>query len=132
MSGPRTPLGRVRGLGAAKSGVGHFIGQRVSACALVFLVLWAVYSGLRLSGSGYSYYDTVAWLRWGPNTVLTVLLIGAGFFHMSLGLRTVIEDYFDNTQVRIALLILNQFVCWLGGVIGVVAVLKVAFSGGAF
>ena len=27
----RTPLGKVRGLGSAKHGVGHFITQRVSA-----------------------------------------------------------------------------------------------------
>ena len=42
MTSYRTPLGRARGMGAAKHGVGHFIGQRVSAIALVFLVLWAV------------------------------------------------------------------------------------------
>jgi len=49
MTSYRTPLGRVRGLGAAKHGVGHFIAQRVSAIALVLLVLWAVGSGLRLA-----------------------------------------------------------------------------------
>ena len=130
MTSYRTPLGRARGLGSAKPGVGHFIGQRVSAVALVFLVLWAVYAGLNLAR--FDHAATVAWLRSGANALLIVLLLGAGFFHMNLGLRTVIEDYFDNTQARIALLILNQFVCWLGGVIGVVAVLKVAFSGGAF
>ena len=130
MSSYRTPLSRARGLGAAKSGVGHFIGQRVSAVALAFLVLWAVYSGLNLAR--YDYSATVAWLRWGPNTVLTVLLLGAGFFHMQLGLRTVIEDYIHKPSSKIALLILNQFVAWLGGVVGVIAVLKVAFGGGAY
>ena len=34
----RTPLARVRGLGSAKSGTGHFIAQRVSAIALVILM----------------------------------------------------------------------------------------------
>ena len=130
MTSYRTPLGRVRGLGAAKHGVGHFIGQRVSAVALIFLVLWAVSSGLKLAA--FDYRDTVDWLRSGPNTVLTILLLGAGFFHMSLGLRTVIEDYIHKAPTKAALLILNQFACWLGGVTGVIAVLKVAFGGGAF
>ncbi len=129
MTSYRTPLGRVRGLGAAKHGVGHFIGQRVSAVALAFLVLWAVGSGLRLAPYGYG--DTVAWLRSGPNTVLVVLLLGAGFFHMSLGMRTIVEDYIHKASTKAVLLILNQFACWIAGVASVIAVLKVAFGGGA-
>ena len=54
MAGYRTPLGRVRGLGSAKHGVGHFIGQRVSALALIVLVLWGVYSALGLAQADYS------------------------------------------------------------------------------
>jgi len=42
MTGFRTPLGRARGLGSAKHGVGDFIGQRVSAVALLFLAAWGV------------------------------------------------------------------------------------------
>jgi len=130
MTSYRTPLGRARGLGSAKHGVGHFIGQRVSAVALVFLVLWAVYAGLNLAR--FDHAATVAWLRSGANALLIVLLLGAGFFHMNLGLRTVIEDYIHKPSSKIALLILNLFACWLGGVVGVLAVLKVAFGGGAY
>ena len=130
MSVSRTPLGRVRGLGAAKHGVGHFIGQRVSAVALVVLVLWAVASGFHLAPMTYE--ATVAWLRAGPDAVLVVLLIGTGFYHMSLGMRTVIEDYIEPPLTRAAALIASQFVCWVFGVTGVIAVLKVAFGGGAY
>ena len=130
MSGYRTPLSRVRGLGSAKHGVGHFIGQRVSAVALVLLVLWAVSAALRLAG--FDYRETCDWLRTGPNAALVVLLLGTGFFHMSLGLRTVVEDYVHKPASKAALLILNQFVCWGGAVIGVIAVLKAAFGLGAY
>ena len=130
MTSYRTPLGRVRGMGAAKHGVGHFIGQRVSAIALVLLVLWAVYSGLNLAR--FDYTATIGWLKWGPNTVLTVLLIAVGFYHMTLGMRTIIEDYIHKTSTKAVLLLLNLFACSLGGVIGVIAVLKVAFGGGAY
>ena len=41
MDSYRTPLGRVRGLGAAKHGVSHFITQRVTGSALIVLLLWA-------------------------------------------------------------------------------------------
>ena len=129
MTSYRTPLGRARGLGAAKHGVGHFIGQRVSAIALVVLVLWAVYSGLALAR--YDYITTIQWLRSGPNTVLTALLIGTGFYHMNLGMRTIVEDYIHKASTKTVLLIASLFACWLGGAAGVVAILKVAISGGA-
>jgi succinate dehydrogenase / fumarate reductase membrane anchor subunit len=45
MSDFRTPLARARGLGSAKSGVGHFIAQRVSALALVVLIPLFVMNG---------------------------------------------------------------------------------------
>lgn len=37
----RTPLGKVRGLGSAKEGTGHFWYQRLSAVALVPLVMFS-------------------------------------------------------------------------------------------
>ena len=40
----RTPLGKVRGLGSAKHGAAHFVAQRVSAIALLFLVPWFMIS----------------------------------------------------------------------------------------
>ena len=49
MADYRTALGRARGLGSAKHGVGHFIAERVSSVALVPLVLWAVWSGIILA-----------------------------------------------------------------------------------
>jgi len=45
----RSPLGRARGMGSSKHGVGHFIAQRVTAVALIFLVLWALASALTLA-----------------------------------------------------------------------------------
>ena len=58
MSGFRTPLSRARGLGAAKHGVGHWISERVSAAALVPLVLWGAFSAIRLAT--LDYYGAVA------------------------------------------------------------------------
>src|SRR3546814_2797203 len=38
----RTPIGRARGLGSAKSGTAHFWWQRVTAVVLALLVPWLV------------------------------------------------------------------------------------------
>jgi succinate dehydrogenase / fumarate reductase membrane anchor subunit len=130
MAGYRTPLGRARGLGAAKSGVGHFIGERVSSIALVPLLLWGVWAALGLAGGGYD--DAQAWLRSPVNAALLVLLALAGFYHMQLGMRVIIEDYIARHATRAALLMANLFFCWGAGVLTVLAILKVALGGGAY
>src|SRR5271155_4533664 len=124
----RTPLGRARGLGSAKDGVGHFIVQRVTAAALVLLVLWGAWSVLTLARGDYD--DAVGWLRSPVNAGLAALLAVAGFWHMQLGMRVVIEDYFHKAGTKAALLVLNVFVSWAGGALTVVCLLKTAFSGG--
>jgi len=130
MGGFRTPLGRARGLGAAKSGVGHFIGERVSSVALVPLVLWGIWSAVGLAGGGHD--DAVAWLRSPLNATLAILLALTGFYHMQLGMRVIIEDYVARHTTRSALLILNLFFCCLAAVLTVLSLLKVAVGGGAY
>ena len=129
MTSYRTPLGRVRGMGAAKHGVGHFIGQRVSAVALIFLVLWGVYSALGLAQADYA--SAGAWMRSPWHAVPLALFVGVALYHARLGIQIVIEDYIHKPLTRNALLILNVFVAWLGAAIGIFSILKVAFGGGA-
>ena len=130
MAGFRTPLGRARGLGAAKSGVGHFIGERVTSVALVPLILWGVWSAVGLAGGSFD--DAVAWLRSPVNATLSILLALAGFYHMQLGMRVIIEDYIARHATRAALLLLNLFFCCTAAVLTVLSLLKVAVGGGAY
>lgn len=126
MSVVRSPLGRARGMGSAKHGVGHFIAQRVTAMALIILLLWGAVSAIALA---HGDYETAAvWLRSPVNAALAVLLAFAGFWHMSIGMRVIIEDYIQKTSTKGALLVLNIFVAWLGGALTILAILKVAFS----
>ena len=128
MSGYRTPLARVRGLGAGKHGTSGFIAQRVSAAALVLLTLWSVYAGLQLAMADYA--NAVAWLHTPANAVLLILLIAVGVFHMRIGMAEVIVDYIERPTTKAALLTLNLFAAWLIGAAAVFCVLKVAFLSG--
>ncbi len=130
MAGFRTPLGRARGLGSAKSGVGHFIGERVSSVALVPLVLWAMWAAMGLAGGSFT--DAVAWVRSPVNASLTILLTLTSFYHMQLGMRVIIEDYIEKQATKAALLLLNLFFCCAAAVLTVLSVLKVASGGGAY
>jgi succinate dehydrogenase / fumarate reductase membrane anchor subunit len=129
MADYRSTLSRARGLGSAKHGVGHWISERVTSVALAPLVIWAVYSGLVLAAAGYA--DAVAWVRSPVNAVLAVLLLAVSFWHMHAGMRVIIEDYVHTALNKTALLVLNLFVCVLGGGFAVFCVLKVAFMGAA-
>ena len=126
MSVERSPLGRARGLGSAKHGVGHFIAQRVTAIALLLLVLWGVAAAVSLAHGDYT--STSEWLHSPLNAALAMLLAFAAFWHMQLGMRVIIEDYFHTAGAKGFLLVLNVFVAWLGGALTVVSILKVALG----
>ena len=128
MTSFQTPLKEARGKGSAKHGTGHFIAQRVSALALIVLVIWAVYSALKISA--LTSQSTVAWLQSPFNAVPTALLIAVGAYHMQLGMRVIIEDYIARRFTLNLLLILNLFVCWIIALVGVLSILKVALVGG--
>jgi len=123
----RTPLGRVRGLGSAKEGVGHWWTQRLTAVALVPLLLWFVASLVQLVGADYAH--VVAWIARLPVAVLLCLLFVAGFYHLSLGLQVVIEDYVHREPCRIVALVLVKFGCWALAAAALFSVLKIAFRG---
>ena len=124
----RTPLGRARGLGSAKHGAGHWVSERVSAIALVPLIVWMVYAVLQLAAGGYDF--AVHWAQSPLNATLVVLTIAIAFWHMQSGLRVVVEDYIHKTFTKSALLVLNLFVCGLAGALAIFSILKVALGGG--
>jgi len=123
----RTPLARVRGLGAAKDGVHHWWMQRLTAVALVPLALWFVVSVAGLSGMSYA--EAVDWVSSPAVAILLVLLVGATFYHAQLGVQVVIEDYVHSEPVKLAALVAIKFAAILLAVAGIFAVLKIAFGG---
>ncbi|MFZ1988803.1 MAG: succinate dehydrogenase, hydrophobic membrane anchor protein [Alphaproteobacteria bacterium] len=122
----RTPLARVRGLGAAKTGVGHFWAQRLTAVALVPLTIWFLGSIIAFAGADY---DTVTnYLRNPVVTVLFVLFLGTAFTHMKLGLRVVVEDYITRESTKIALLVLIDFFTYATAALAIFSVLQIAWT----
>ncbi len=123
----RTPIGRVRGLGSAKEGTAHWWAQRVTAIALVPLVIWFVVSVISMVGADLAAMK--AWVGHPITAVLLVLLIAATFHHGQLGLQVVIEDYVHTGWVKIALLLIVKAAALILALLGIFAVLKIAFGG---
>lgn len=121
----KTPLGRVRGLGSAKSGTHHWWLQRLTAIAMLLLMIWFVVSMLTIAGAGYD--EAIVWVRQPLVSILFLVLIGTAFYHMRLGIQVVIEDYVDG-GLKIGALVLLNFGAALLGAACLFSVLKIAFG----
>ncbi|HEY0333155.1 MAG TPA: succinate dehydrogenase, hydrophobic membrane anchor protein [Stenotrophomonas sp.] len=126
MSRFRTPLKNVRGLGTAKTGTEHFVVQRLTATALVFLSLWFIVFVLSLLGADYLTASAAVAKPW--NAVLLVGFLIAMFWHAQLGLQVVLEDYIHNTLLALALQVSVKFIAVLGAIVSVFAVARIALG----
>jgi succinate dehydrogenase / fumarate reductase membrane anchor subunit len=123
----RSPLGRVRGLGSAKEGTDHWFSEKLTALALVPLSVWFV--AAVLGGIGADYATLKAWMSVPGSMTMMILLIVAFFWHASLALGTVIEDYVHYKPAHLGGLIAVKFVCLFLGVFSIVSVLKIGLGG---
>ncbi len=120
----RSQLGRVRGTGAAHSGVHHWYAERITAIALVPLTLWFIFSMIRLVGAPQTV--VASWAGHPVNAVLLLSLIAATFHHMQLGIQVVFEDYVNAKWLMNVLMLATKAAAWLLGLGAAVAVLRMA------
>lgn len=122
----RTAMSRVRGLGAARSGTGHFWHQRVTSVALLSLSIIFVVIVISLLGRNHA---AVVQVLGSPLVaILMLLFIGTGIYHMWIGMQEIVIDYVHADISKLSLLLLNTFFCFVIGVGCVFAILKMSFG----
>ena len=122
----RTPLARVRGLGSAKDGTGHFWWIRITSVLLAFLTIHAVVLAVGLIGADHA--TARAGLGRPINAIPLLLLILAGVYHMWLGMQVIIEDYVHSEGPKVLWLMLNWIFSAVVGLTCVFAVFKLSFG----
>ena len=123
----KTSRSRVSGLGSAGEGTHHWWTQRITSVALIPLTILFVIPFARALGGEHA---EVLALSANPfHALVAVLFLGVGFHHLAQGLQVVIEDYVHAKSWRTALLFGNTMFCFVFGLAGVFAVLKIAFTG---
>lgn len=122
----RHPIKNARGLGSAKDGVHHFIVQRITAVALLFLSVYFIVLLVSLIGSDYA--SARASVGHPCNALLLIAFLIATFWHAQLGMQVVIEDYVHTRWLAMTCQWLTIFVCVLAALASVFAVLRIALG----
>jgi succinate dehydrogenase / fumarate reductase, membrane anchor subunit len=121
-----TPLARVRGLGAAKSGTEHFWRQRLTAVANVPLTIAFVLIVVSLLGRNHA---AAAQILGSPLVAIVMLLFIVSITsHMRIGMQVIIEDYVHDEPARIILLMLNTFFPLAVALASAYGILKLSFG----
>ena len=120
----RTPLGRVRNLGAAHSGTSDFWRQRITAVAMTLLMIPVILIIMMLLGRNQAGAAQI--LGSLPIAVILLLFIFASAWHMKIGMQVVIEDYVHNEKLKLVSIMLNNFFSVAVALASTYAILKLS------
>jgi succinate dehydrogenase / fumarate reductase membrane anchor subunit len=120
----RTPLGRVRNLGASHSGTSDFWRQRLTAVAMTLLIVPVLVIVLMLLGRNQAGAAQI--LGSLPIAVILLLFIVASTWHMKIGMQVVIEDYVHNEKLKLAAVMANNFFSFTVALASIYAILKLS------
>jgi succinate dehydrogenase / fumarate reductase membrane anchor subunit len=105
---------------SAHHGAGTWLAERFTGLALLILTVWAVWAAYEMAGTGFDGART--FVARPVNAAILSLGIVVAVWHGYLGLRVVVEDYFDKNEGRgfllflVFLLSLVLLAAGLGGV----------------
>ena len=122
----RTPLGRVRGLGAAGAGTSDFWRQRLTAIAMILLIVPSIIIVMMI---GPNHAGATQILGSSFVAIVLILFMIASIWHMKIGMQVVIEDYVHDERLKLILIIGNNFFSVAVALASIYAISKLSFGG---
>ena len=120
----RTPLGRVRGLGSSHSGTSDFWRQRITAVAMILLMIPVVVIVMMLLGRNQA---GAAQILGSPLVaLLLIMFIVASVLHTKIGMQVVLEDYVQNEKLKLVSIMANNFFSAAVALASIYAILKLS------
>lgn len=122
----KTPLGRVRGLGSARSGTQHFWHQRLTSVAGIPLTIAFIVIVIALLGRNHA---AAVQILGSPLVAIVMLLfIINTVYHMCIGMQEIIIDYVHNDLTKFTVLMGNTFFGVAVALASIYAILKLSFG----
>jgi succinate dehydrogenase / fumarate reductase membrane anchor subunit len=119
----KSDLSKARGLGSSGHGVTHWWHQRLSAIAIIPLVIWLIWFVACASHSSFA-----AELTNHPfNVVPSACILLSVFYHGALGMQVITEDYIHCLTMRYTLLIALKLFTFVTVVSGIAALVHFLF-----
>ncbi|QDM14991.1 succinate dehydrogenase, hydrophobic membrane anchor protein [Tardiphaga sp. vice352] len=120
----RTPLGRVRNLGSSHSGTSDFWRQRITAVAMILLMIPVIVIIMMLLGRNQA---GAAQILGSPLVaLLLIMFIIASVWHMKIGMQVILEDYVINEKLKLITIMANNFFASVVGLASIYAILKLS------
>jgi succinate dehydrogenase / fumarate reductase, membrane anchor subunit len=121
-----TPLGKVRGLGSAHHGGGHWLEERFTSVALLLLSFWLLFSFLMLPNLELATLKEWLGSAWGA--IPMALLIVTAFRHGLDGLKVAVDDYVHDEGNRIGVHFALNMAAIAGASVALLALARILFG----
>ncbi len=112
---------------STKTGAHHWLTQRITALALIPLIVWLVVSFVQIAQDPQGYMPV--FFAYPFNAVMGILLITTALYHGSLGMRVVIEDYVTNKFKMHFCIIIIHFISFATATAAVVSIVRLHLIG---
>lgn len=112
---------------STKTGSHHWLMQKISAIALIPLIIWLVLSFVQILQDPQGYLPV--FFAYPLNAILGILLISTSLYHGSLGMRVIIEDYISNKTKMHFYIMLVHFVSIATAVAAIVSIIRLHLVG---
>ncbi len=112
---------------STKTGAHHWLNQRISAVALIPLVLWLVFSFIKILDDPQGYLPV--FFAYPVNAIMGILFFCSSLYHGSLGMRVIIEDYISNKTKMHFYIMLIHFLSITTAVAVITAIIRLHLIG---